>query len=185
MQSDTTAAAPSRRVRAAWPWLLLAAAALVWAFAGRGGSTLPDGDPAPTLAIPWTEGDGQFALDAHEGQVVVLAFWATWCPACRQEGPTLSRVHRRLEAHGDRVVGVSVDDASLEQVAGAARRLGMTYPIALATRADAQRFGVELLPTIYVIGADGRIRASFTGAVSEQTLLDAVEDARDARVSAR
>ena len=182
----TPSSRPVRRgVRAVWPWLLLLAAVLLWAFTGRGGSGLPDGEAAPALAIPWTEGDGQFALDAHEGQVVVLAFWATWCPACRQEGPVLSRVHRSLEASGDRVVGVSVDDASLEAVAAAARRLGMTYPIALATRADAQRFGVQLLPTIYVIGADGRISTSFTGAVSERTLLDAVEHARGARDSAR
>ena len=59
-----------------------------------------------------------------------------------------------------------------------ARRYGMDYPIALATRADSERFRVALLPTIYVVGPDGRIAASFTGAVGERRIMEAVERAR-------
>ncbi len=143
---------------------------------GRGGPTLPEGRPAPELTV--TSTDGEFDLGAQRGQVVVLAFWATWCPACRAEGPTLSRVHEQIRGAGDLVLGVSVDVEPLPQIERAARRLGMSYPIARVARTDVERFQVDLLPTIYVIGPDGSISQSFTGAVGEARLLQAVRDAR-------
>lgn len=158
-------------LRAAWPWLLLAGALALFTLVGpRGG--LPEGRAAPALVAPMRE--GSFDLAAERGRVVVLAFWATWCAACRAEAPALSRLHAR----GARVFGVSVDALPLARVDAAARRFGMTYPIALATRADAERFGVEVLPTIYVIAPDGRVAASFTGAASERALREAVDRAR-------
>lgn len=173
---DVTDAPTRGGLRAAWPWFLLAGALTLWTFAGRGGSTLPTGRSAPALQVASTVGD--FDLAAREGHVVVLAFWATWCAACRAEGPVLSRVHRQLEARGDGVMGVSVDTMPLGSVADAARRLGMTYPIAVADHAVVDRFEVEVLPTIYVIGPDGRVARTFTGGVGEAALLEAVEEAR-------
>lgn len=168
-----------RRIRSAMPWVLVAAAAVLWVFWSRAGhSGPPEGEPAPELRVPWTQGDAPFDLEAQRGSVVVLAFWATWCPACRSEGPVLSRVQRRLEGSGDSVVGVSIDNHPLPAVASAARGLGMTYPIALATRSDAARFGVELLPTIVVVAPDGRVSASLAGTVGEDRLMQAVERAR-------
>ncbi len=175
-EPSTTTPSTLSRLRGSWPWLALAAALTIWVFVGRGGDRLPDGEPAPALRVPSTE--GELDLGAERGRVVVLAFWATWCGACRAEGPVLSRVHARLAAEGDTVIGVSVDTLPLERVAAAARGFGMTYPIALGARADAERFSVTLLPTIYVIAPDGRVTASFTGAASERTILDAVAAAR-------
>jgi thioredoxin-like negative regulator of GroEL len=54
----------------------------------------------------------------------------------------------------------------------------MTYPIALATQADSARFRIELLPTVIVVGPDGRVHETFAGTVSEERLIEAVEDAR-------
>lgn len=165
-------------MRSVWPWLLLGLAIALWTFWGGGSSGLPAGEPAPPLRVPWTSGESAFDLGAQRGHVTVLAFWATWCPACRSEGPVLSRVQRRIEGHGDTVVGVSIDDAPLGAVARAARGFGMTYPIALATRADTDRFLVELLPTVVVVGPDGRVAASFAGTVGESRLMEAIEEAR-------
>ncbi len=175
MASATSA--PRRGVRSIWPWLLLGLAVALWAFWGAGGSGLPEGEVAPSLSVPWTGGE-RFDLSERRGHVTVLAFWATWFPACRSEGPVLARVQRRIEARGDTVVGVSIDDAPLSAVAQAARRFGMTYPIALATRADIAPFRVELLPTIVVVDPDGRVAASFAGTVSEHRLVAAIESAR-------
>lgn len=150
----------------------------LWLFWGGEQSGLPEGSEAPALSVPWTGEGESFELASRRGHVTVLAFWATWCPACRAEGPTLSRVQRRIEAHGDMVVGLSIDHAPLASIAGAARRLGMTYPIALGTQAEVQRFAVELLPTIIVVGPDGRVARTFAGTVGEEALLEAVADAR-------
>lgn len=166
-----------RIVRAAWPWLLVAATFLLWTFGRPGGDGLSTDAVAPTLELPWT-GEGRFDLAAQRGHVTVLTFWATWCPACRAEAPTLSRVHARIAPRGDAVIGVSADRGALEPVAARARQLGMRYPIALATRADLDRFEVDRLPTIYVIDGAGRVRETFIGAVGEARLLEAVEAAR-------
>lgn len=74
-------------------------------------------------------------------------------------------------------MGVSVDEGPLEAIARTAQRFEMTYPIARATRDDITRYGVELLPTIYVVGSDGRIAASFVGGVGESRLREAVDAA--------
>lgn len=170
-------------LRAAWPWFLLAGALALWTFSGRGGGGLPEGEPAPALTVATTE--GELTVGAPQDGVTVLAFWATWCPSCRAEGPVLSRVHERIRARGDRVVGLSVDEMPLPQIASAARRYQMGYPVARVTRAQSDAYSVELLPTIYVVAADGHITDRFTGAVSERTLLAAVEAARAHRLSAR
>ena len=170
--------------RAALPWFLLAAALGLWTLGGgHGGPTLPPGRAAPELRLPAT--GGEFDLSAHRGRVVVLAFWATWCPACRAEAPALSRLHSEIEASGDIVLGVSVDTEPLEEIERAARGLGMTYPIARAERADLDRFQVQLLPTIYVIDPDGQVVESFTGGVGATRLREAVQSAHDSRLSAR
>jgi thiol-disulfide isomerase/thioredoxin len=164
-----------------WPWLLVLGAAALWMFGGRSGSGPERGEPAPALSVPWTSSEEPFDLAAQRGQVTVLAFWATWCPACRAEGPTLARLHDRIAPQGDSVVGVSIDDAPLEAIARSARQLGMTYPIAKGTRADTSRFSVELLPTIVVVAPDGRVAETFAGPVGESRLLEAVESARTMR----
>lgn len=169
-----------RIVRAAWPWLLVAATVALWTLGSPGGGGLATNAVAPALELPWTE-DGRFELAAQRPHVVVLTFWATWCPACRAEAPTLSRVHARIAPHGDSVVGVSADRGALEPIAARARQLGMRYPIAVATRADLDRFQVDRLPTIYVIDGAGRVRETFVGAVGEARLLEAVEAARVTR----
>lgn len=166
------------KVRRHWPWLLLIGALALWLTWGGAGSPLPEGQPAPALAIPWTADEDGFDLSEERGHVTVLAFWATWCPACRHEGPALSRVHRRISRQGDRVVGVSVDQAPLGSVANAARHFGMTYPIALADRRDSDRFHVDLLPTIVVIDGQGRVASYIRGTASEDDVLEAVEAAR-------
>jgi len=173
----------TKGLRAAWPWFLLAGALALWTFSGRGGSGLPHGEEIPPLTVTTTE--GEVSLGAAHGGVTVLAFWATWCPSCRTEGPVLTRVHERIRDQGDRVIGLSVDEMPLPRIASAARRYGMGYPIGRVTRAQSDAYSVELLPTIYVVAADGHITDTFTGAVGERTLLAAVDAARDHRISAR
>src|SRR5690606_19084133 len=109
-------AAPTRSTRQlrVWPWLLLAASIGLRFSWGGGGSGPTAGGLAPALRAPWTEDEQPFALASRRGHVTVVAFWATWCPACRAEGPALARLHGRIAPHGDAVVGLSLDEAPLE-----------------------------------------------------------------------
>jgi thiol-disulfide isomerase/thioredoxin len=73
------------------------------------GYALRKGAPAPGLRLPSVAG-GEVDLASHRGRVVVLNFWATWCPPCVAEMPSLERLHRALGPEGLAVVTVSTDE---------------------------------------------------------------------------
>jgi thiol-disulfide isomerase/thioredoxin len=98
------------------------------------------------------------------GKVVLLNFWATWCPPCREEIPELVELQSRYK---DRlqVIGISMDDP--EDVAGVKRfseREGVNYPIVMASREILMEYGgVPALPTSFVVNTDGKIVQKHVG----------------------
>ncbi len=165
-----------RWAQRAGPWIFLAAA--VWWFGSSLQGDAVSSGPAPPLTLTLSDGT-PFDLAEQHGRVIVLNFWAAWCPPCRAEAPALSRVHRAVQRRGAQVLGLAVDAISLSR----ARRLGMDYPQALATQDDLERFGVQMLPTTVVVGPDGQVVRSFVGEIDEETLREVVEGA--ARAEAR
>ena len=105
-----------------------------------------------------------FALSDYKGKVVLLDFWATWCPPCRKEIPAFIDLVNRYQESGLKVIGVSMDD-SRSDIKRFAKRYRMNYPILLgAGRDDLEpAFGALPLPTAFVIGRDGRICAKHDG----------------------
>ena len=131
----------------------------------------------PALVAPLLDGQS-FDLASARGHVVVIHFWASWCPPCRTEMPLLDRFAR---AHREvTVIGLSFDKRRDE---GAVRQAmtGLSFPTALASRARTNGFGTpSQLPQTLVIDASGRIVARFVGghpAFGEATLLAAVNAA--------
>jgi peroxiredoxin len=131
------------------------------------------GARAPGFELVTMDGETT-TLDAYEGQVVLLNFWATWCPPCVHEMPSMERLYQDLRARGFVVLGVSVDvdpgvaDAS-GRVQGIVREyvdeLGVTFPILLDPDGAVEDvYNVSGLPTTYVIGRDGRIEGRIVGA---------------------
>ena len=117
-------------------------------------------------------------LATLHGRVVVLNFWATWCPPCRDELPMLDSFARSFGPWGVTVVGVSIDDArNREKVMRVAAKL--TYPVGLQVEASADEFGVPgALPMTYVIDGDGVVRARFAprrSGLKETDLASCVE----------
>ncbi len=131
--------------------------------------------PMPDFALPAIGSGGQWQLSAHRGQVVLVNFWATWCPPCRQETPGLVAIHKRYAARGFSVVGISMDDNPLQAVPGFAERYKMPYPLLAPTPGFALADKIESLPTTFLVDRKGRVARSYVGAVSENLIEDDIE----------
>jgi peroxiredoxin len=98
---------------------------------------------------PWT-------LRALRGKVVMVNFWATWCPPCRKEIPDLEALYQRFRSQGLVILGISDEDAAKVRPFG--ERFGMTYPILLDPGDNVNKlFAVEGIPKTFVYGRDGHL----------------------------
>jgi cytochrome c biogenesis protein CcmG/thiol:disulfide interchange protein DsbE len=131
-------------------------------------------DPAPDIDLPKLHGPGTASLADYRGQVVVLNYWASWCPPCRDESPLLERWHRRLTKSDATVLGVDVQDVSSDAREFAAK-YGLTYPMLRDGPGDTRdEFGIVGLPETFVIDRRGRVAAVQRGEVDEEFMREQV-----------
>lgn len=141
------------------------------------GDGLRVGDRAPELAVPLADGstyqltdlDGRpIRLDALRGKVVWLNFWASWCPPCQQETPILRALAARYRDRGLELIGVSVQETSVDDVAAYARRYALGYTVGFDGSGHILRtYRVGALPTQFFIDPDGVITQVVQGPVDE------------------
>ncbi|TVQ62565.1 MAG: TlpA family protein disulfide reductase [Phycisphaerales bacterium] len=118
------------------------------------------GSTSPDLTLTDAYGTGVRLAD-YRGQVVVLDFWASWCPPCIAAMPAMDRLHRRYAHEGVVIFGVNVNDN--RDPAQTMAELGVSYPLIVRGEAAAKQFGVRGIPTIVVIGRDGKIKHQSSG----------------------
>jgi len=142
----------------------LGAVAVLYVFAMpsyRQGEPSIAGRVAPDFAL---ELDGKaMRLADLRGKVVVLNFWASWCPPCVEETPSLIALHQRIADRGGMVLGVSLDDdqAAYERFL---TEHGVVFPTYLdARKAIPSTYGTAMYPETYIIGRDGRIARKVVG----------------------
>ena len=111
-------------------------------------------------------------LSDYKGKVLLLDFWATWCPPCRKEIPGFIELYNTYKSRGLVVIGVSMDDTDdIPDVKRYAAQIKMNYPILLGFgREDDLKpvFGELPLPTSFVIARDGRICARHDGLTAKE-----------------
>ncbi len=130
---------------------------------------------APAVTFDMLNG-GAVPLHALKGQVVLVNFWATWCPPCRAEMPGFEKVYQSKHAQGFTVVGISMDERPPAQVAAFAHDHEITYPIAMATPSAVAAFGgINTFPTSFLIDRKGRVRYTIRGIFAGPTLRAAVD----------
>jgi thiol-disulfide isomerase/thioredoxin len=128
--------------------------------------------PAPTIRGETLDGSS-LDLSAYRGKVVVLNFWASWCPPCRAESPTLVKVARDTAPLGVSFVGVNFKDER-----SAARRFDEVHDVPYPSLFDQpgviltrlRRFVPQVPPSTLLLDRSGRIAALFSGGVTESDL---------------
>ena len=113
--------------------------------------------PAPPLQLP-TLDEKESTLEQFKGGYVLLNFWATWCPPCLEEMPSMETIHQRYKDKGFSVVAVSSDEGGREDVLPFIEKLGVTFPILLdADKAVSSVYGAINLPLSFVLDPEGNV----------------------------
>lgn len=142
------------------------------------------GKPAPPFRLKTFEGR-DVSLADFQGKVVLLDFWATFCPPCVQALPELQALHTKHAARGFAVVGVTVDDRAA-LVRKATSRAKVAYPILQATPEVWNAYKVTALPSLILVGRDGKIVKRYGGEADKAAMLADIENAlRAPAVAAR
>ena len=121
--------------------------------------------PAPALKLKNIQGR-TFHLTHYKGKVVLINFWATWCPPCRTEIPELVKWQREYRHRGLRIIGVTYPPETLSEVRRFTRKTKVNYTIALGTKATKLLFTEsETLPMTVVIDRAGNVRGIIEGVI--------------------
>jgi peroxiredoxin len=127
------------------------------------------GQPAPDFSIDLLDGSTMTLSDVR-GRVVVVNFWATWCPSCVDELPDLQEVWETYQRQDVLLLGIALQDDEVE-VQQVASRLGLTYPVGLADEPLATAYGVRAVPETFVLDQRGTVAYRVAGPVSTKELL--------------
>jgi peroxiredoxin len=131
-------------------------------------SATVSGQETPQFALKDINGK-TVRLRAYRGKVVLINFWATWCPPCRAEMPDLVRLQREHAKQGLQIIGITYPPERKNRVRKFARSLKVNYPIILGTRQIRERFSSEeTLPLTVVIDRDGKVKEIISGILLRQ-----------------
>ena len=140
------------------------------------GATTSAGKRKPMPDLAFVDLDGNpWKLSDHRGQVVLVNFWASWCPPCREETPRLVRLSNDNKSRGLEVVGVAMDEGGFEGVRRFVRKYDVPYPILLPGAGARLMPSVETLPTTFLIDKQGQLAALYSGAMEESVFRQDVE----------
>ena len=131
--------------------------------------------PAPELDLVTLNGV-PVSLADYRGSVVLVNLWATWCPPCRQEMPTLQAFYDRYKEDGFVLIAIDQEETR-EVVQPFVEEFDLTFPIWLDIDYLAQReFKTMSLPSSYVIDRNGRVKLMWIGSISKANLEQYVPD---------
>jgi len=144
-------------------WFLTVSAISILFIAGCASAQQQAQTKAPDFTLPDLNGKA-FSLSELEGKVVILDFWATWCPPCVMEIPHFIDLYKEYKGQGLEVVGVSLDRGGVKVVKSFVEKNEMAYPVVIGNQKVAEDYGgIRGIPTTFVINRQGYIVKKFVG----------------------
>ncbi len=160
-------------------WALLAAVLLSAVLLGlqlsRQHRVRPTSGAAPDFQLKLFDGS-EFRLSDYRGQVVLINFWASWCPPCRDEAPDLQALYNDFRASGFVVVGVNMLESSVEKALGFINEFDISYPNGEDTgQYITNLYRVEGPPESFLIDRQGQVRHFYIGSLRYDDVSSRVE----------
>ena len=126
-------------------------------------SRLQPGLPAPDFVFPGLDGK-MVGLADYKGKVVFLNIWATWCPPCREEMPSMEKLYHELKGEGFEILAVSIDVAGAKAVAPFMNEHRLSFPALLDPKGTIKNlYGATGVPESFIINKEGLIEQIIIG----------------------
>jgi thiol-disulfide isomerase/thioredoxin len=118
---------------------------------------------APDFTLPAVDGS-MVSMSSYSGKVILVDFWATWCPPCQEMIPVLSKLHRKYSEKGLVILGVSLDKDGLGVLGTFVHENMIPYKVVMGDNRISKAFGgVATIPTLYMVDREGRLVRKLVG----------------------
>jgi thiol-disulfide isomerase/thioredoxin len=115
-------------------------------------------------------------FNQYDGKVVLVDFWATWCPPCRRSIPDLSELHGKYSDRGFEVVGISLDQAGVDKVARYAESMKIPYTVVMGNVQVATDWNIgAAIPVAFLVDRQGEIVDRFVGYQDKSVLEEKIQ----------
>ncbi|MDA3971700.1 MAG: TlpA disulfide reductase family protein [Desulfobulbaceae bacterium] len=134
--------------------------------------------PMPEFQLPGV-GDSPATIRAQDfqGKVLLVNLWATWCPPCRREIPSLIRLQNENQDNNFTVIGISMDTSGRDKVEKFTRKIRINYPVALGNNDVSADFGAQgAIPSSFLVDTNGIIVKRYPGYVPYETMAKDVQE---------
>jgi len=127
--------------------------------------------PAPDFSLQDLRGNA-LSLADFKGKVLVINFWATWCPPCRREIPDFIAAYDELKGEGLEIIGVSVDELPAASLLDWVKKMGITYPVALASEKIVADYEPgDYIPATIIVDREGLVRYRQSSLMTKDALV--------------
>ncbi len=149
-----------------WPIVLVGAVAMFYMIGSP--TTQPYHSASPTTKVTAPQftltdiGGNPISLSTYRGKVVILDFWAPWCPPCRREIPDFVSLQNQYASRGLQIIGIGLDRPN--NISSFVQQYGINYPVAVGDDAISNLYGgVSGIPTTFIIDRQGNVTNKFEG----------------------
>lgn len=133
--------------------------------------TITEAKIIPNFLLPSAVDNKKVSSKQFENKVLLVTFFATWCPPCREEVPTLKRLQKELRKRGFSVLAFSVDESGSKIVQKLITQEKINYPVLMSNRAVMKGFGgISGIPTSFLVNRKGNIVRSYSGYIPYKLL---------------